>query len=235
MGLEAAPETESTWSIDYGIPLEDKFSIKAIPYKKGCKYFFYDDSKNLVSKLEGKTPLELTEASSIGKELKKHINPLNKYSKSMVTGIFSDLKILLNSFVDEYVEVETAYQKQNREEELAQNEESYKAGLELLENQCDPLLYIASLTDWYTAGERINTMITFLCYCSQVILKNPISVIGLGEGSSGKTYIENMALSMIPEDFILYEKKPTLPSMFRRAEKNPYYYYVWLIIQVHSF
>ena len=224
MGLEAAPETESTWSIDYGIPLEDKFSIKAIPYKKGCKYFFYDDSKNLVSKLEGKTPLELTEASSIGKELKKHINPLNKYSKSMVTGIFSDLKILLNSFVDEYVEVETAYQKQNREEELAQNEESYKAGLELLENQCDPLLYIASLTDWYTAGERINTMITFLCYCSQVILKNPISVIGLGEGSSGKTYIENMALSMIPEDFILYEKKPTLPSMFRRAEKNPYYY-----------
>ena len=67
-------------------------------------------------------------------------------------------------------------------------------------------------------------MITFLCYCSQVILKNPISVIGLGDGSSGKTHIENVALSMIPEEFIRYEKKPTMASMFRRAEENQRYY-----------
>jgi len=224
MGLEAAPEQEELWNLDYGIKLEDNYTIKAIPYKKGCKYFFYDDTKKLVSKLEGKTPLELTENSAIGKEIKKHIDPTNAYNKSKITEIFSNLKIALESFVDEYVEVETAVQKQNEEDELAQNKQSYEDGLNIFEEQMDPLLYIASLTDWYTAGERINTMITFLCYCSQVILKNPISVIGLGEGSSGKTFVENTALSMIPEEFVIYEKKPTLPAMFRRAETNPYYY-----------
>lgn len=224
MGLEGAPETEALWNLDYGIKMEDGFSIKATPFKKGCKYFFFDKSKNLVSKLEGKTPLELTENSTIGKEIKKHIDPTNAYNKSKITEVFGDLKIALNGFVDEYVEIETAVQEQNEKEELAQNKQSYEEGLQLFENQHDPLLYIASLCDWYTAGERTNIMITFLCYCSQVILKNPISVIGLGDGSSGKTHIENVALSMIPEDFIRYEKKPTMASMFRRAEENQRYY-----------
>lgn len=224
MGLEGAPETEALWNLDYGIKMEDGFSIKATPFKKGCKYFFFNKSKNLVSKLEGKTPLELTENSTIGKEIKKHIDPTNAYNKSKITEVFGDLKIALNGFVDEYVEVETAVQEQNEKEELAQNKQSYEEGLQLFENQHDPLLYIASLCDWYTAGERTNIMITFLCYCSQVILKNPISVIGLGDGSSGKTHIENVALSMIPEDFIRYEKKPTMASMFRRAEENQRYY-----------
>lgn len=224
MGLGAAPEPEKLWSLDYGIKMEDEFTIKATPFKKGCKYFFYDASKKLVSKLDGKTPLELTENSAIGKEIKKHIDPKNKYNKSAITETFSQLKIALDSFVDEYVEVETAVKKQSEEEEMAQNQEAYEEGLRLFENQYNPLLYIASLTDWYTAGERINTMITFLCYCSQVILKKPISVIGLGEGSSGKTFVENTALSMIPSEFIRYEKKPTLASMFRRAESDQYYY-----------
>ena len=224
MGLEAAPETEMLWNLDYGIKMEDGFTIKPIPFKKGCKYFFYDKSKKLVSKLEGKHPLELTENSTIGKEIKKHIDPTNSFNKTRITGIFSELKILLDGFVDEFVEIETAVQKQNEEDELAQNKQEYEKGLSLFETKDNPLLYIASLTDWYTAGERINTMITFLCYCSQVILKNPISVIGLGEGSSGKTFVENTALSMIPPEFVIYEKKPTLPAMVRRAESNPYYY-----------
>ncbi len=108
--------------------------------------------------------------------------------------------------------------------QLAQNKQSYEEGLEIFNKQYRPLIYTASLVDWYTAGERTNIMITFLCYCSQVILKNPISVIGLGDGSSGKTHIENVALSMIPEEFIRYEKKPTMASMFRRAETNQRYY-----------
>lgn len=224
MGLGVAPEPENLWDLDWGIKLNDGFSIKATPFKKGCKYHFYDTNKQLVSKLDGKTPLELTENSAIGKEIKKHLDPSNRMNKSAITEDFSQLKIALNNFVDEYVEVETAAQKQSEEEELAQNQEEYKEGLSLFENQHNPLLYIASLTDWYTAGERINTMITFLCYCSQVILKNPISVIGLGEGSSGKTFVENTALSMIPSEFIRYEKKPTLAAMFRRAESNQYYY-----------
>ena len=106
----------------------------------------------------------------------------------------------------------------------AEKKNDSDVGLKIFESINNPLIYIASLCDWYTAGERINTMITFLCYCSQVILRNPISVVGLGEGSSGKTFVETTALSMIPDEFILYEKRPSLASMFRRSEENPYYY-----------
>ena len=67
-------------------------------------------------------------------------------------------------------------------------------------------------------------MIVFLSFCSQIILNNPISVVGLGEGSSGKTHVMDEALCLVPQEYVLHEKKPTLASMFRRAEKNPYYY-----------
>lgn len=224
MGLEAAPETEAVWSLDYGIKLEDGVTVKAVPSKKGCKYYFFNQDKKLINELQGDAPLSITERSAIGVEIKKHLNPKATLNKLGVTQLFDDLKVTLNSFAEEYQEVELETQKQNEQEELAQNKQSYEEGLELFYNQHDPLLYIASLCDWYTAGERINTMITFLCYCSQVILKNPISVIGLGEGSSGKTFVENTALSMIPSEFVMYEKKPTLAAMFRRAEKDSYYY-----------
>lgn len=75
-----------------------------------------------------------------------------------------------------------------------------------------------------TAGERRNILISFLCFTSQVVLRNPISVIGLGEGSTGKTHVLEIALLLIPDELIEYEKKPTLPSMFRRSEIDPYHY-----------
>lgn len=224
MGLGAAPEPEKLWSLDYGIDLPDKFTIKPVPAKKGCQYSFYNEEKQLINSLKGEVPLSITERSTVGVEIKKHLNPKNTLNKLGVTQLFDDLKVALNSFVDEYVEFETQVQEQTEQEELAQNQEVYKEGLDLFVNQYEPLIYAASLVDWYTAGERTNIMITFLCYCSQIILKNPISVIGLGDGSSGKTHIEDVALSMIPEEFIRYEKKPTMASMFRRAETDPYYY-----------
>lgn len=224
MGLGAAPEVESLWSLDYGIKLADGFTVKPVPFKKGCIYDFFNEDKKLINELKGETPLSITERSTVGVEIKKHLNPDGTLNKLGVTKLFDDLKVAMNSFVDEYVEVEIETQKQNEQEELAQNKQAYEEGLEIFNKQYRPLIYTASLVDWYTAGERTNIMITFLCYCSQVILKNPISVIGLGDGSSGKTHIENVALSMIPEDFIRYEKKPTMASMFRRAEENQRYY-----------
>lgn len=224
MGMEAAPEVEALWNLDYGIKLEDGFTIKPVPFKKGCKYYFFNDEKKLINELKGDAPLSITERSTVGVEIKKHLNPNGTLNKLGVTQLFDDLKVAMNSFVDEYVEVEIETQKQNEMDELAQNRQSYEEGLNLFNDQHKPLIYAASLVDWYTAGERINIMITFLCYCSQVILKNPISVIGLGDGSSGKTHVEKVALSMIPEEFIIYEKKPTMASMFRRAETNQRYY-----------
>ena len=65
MGMGAKPEgseeISDLWDLDYGLQLNDKFRVKPIPTKKGCKYYFYDTKRNLSSQLEGKYPLELKE------------------------------------------------------------------------------------------------------------------------------------------------------------------------------
>ena len=94
----------------------------------------------------------------------------------------------------------------------------------VLESSMNPLIYIASLVSWMTAGERNNIMLTFIAYCSQVILDNPISVIALGEGSSGKTHIQEVALSLIPDEFVRHEKGSTGATTFNRAKDDPEYY-----------
>lgn len=230
MGLGALPEGyeergAELYDFEYGIPLNDKYTVKVIPLKKGkYKYYFYNSKHDITTQFEGKPPLELTQRSTVGKELKKHIDPKGKYNNDEITKQFDSLKQTLDIFVDEFNEVERETRRKSREDELLRNKSKHDDGLKVFESHDNPLIYVASLCDWYTAGERINTMIAFLCYCSQVILRNPISVIGLGEGSSGKTFIETTALSMIPDEFIRREKKPTFASMFRRAEKDTHYY-----------
>ena len=63
-----------------------------------------------------------------------------------------------------------------------------------------------------------------LPYAGQVILKNPVSVICLGEASSGKSHIQETALRLIPKKFIVNEKKITEAALFNRAKKDRYFY-----------
>lgn len=48
---------------------------------------------------------------------------------------------------------------------------------------------MGSIVEWFTAGERNNILYAFTVYVGQVILKNSVSVICLGEASSGKSHI----------------------------------------------
>ncbi len=71
---------------------------------------------------------------------------------------------------------------------------------------------------------RGTTYFMRLPYAGQVILKNPVSVICLGEASSGKSHIQETALRLIPEKFIVNEKKITEAALFNRAKKDKYFY-----------
>lgn len=82
------------------------------------------------------------------------------------------------------------------------------------------MIYIGSIVEWFTAGERNNILYAFTVYAGQVILKNPVSVICLGEASSGKSHIQETALRLIPERFIVNEKKITEAALFNRAKRT---------------
>lgn len=127
--------------------------------------------------------------------------------------------------------------KENNEKQLDQEKETrvqlkLDEAHELLETIDLPLLYIGSLISWKTAGERNNILLTFLAFCSQIILQTPISVIGLGEGSTGKTHIMESVLGkphepekgLIPNEFIRHEKSVTEPAMYNQAKENPFFY-----------
>jgi ABC-type dipeptide/oligopeptide/nickel transport system ATPase component len=46
----------------------------------------------------------------------------------------------------------------------------------------------------------------------------------LGEAGSGKSHIEEVAMSLIPNEFIVNEKNITQAALFRRAEQSEYFY-----------
>lgn len=222
--MTLAIKEEELWDVDYGIKLPDNFTIKAVPYKKKCKYYFYTPEKVEVDQFEADFPTTITERSVVGSKIKEHLNFNNTLNNRGVSKKFSDLKIALTNFVDEYVETEKRLQTLEETEKLQLDKEGLDAALHLFETTSDCILRIANYIDWYTAGERLNILLAFFCFCSQILLKTPISVVGLGDGSSGKTHIMEEALSLIPESYILREKKPTIAAMFRRSEENPYYY-----------
>lgn len=120
-------------------------------------------------------------------------------------------------------EAEVKELQKQRESELEIRKKVHHAK-KILQKIEDPILYIGSIIDWMTAGERINTLICFIGGCSQVILREPVSVIAFGESSSGKTHIQKTALSLLPEQYIELEKKVSPAAMFNRAKQDPNFY-----------
>ena len=206
------------------IILKDRSKVKLIPKYNDVLYIFQNENGGTIREIKGNTPLRLGEHSEIGREIKKHIDPKNDLKPYAISREFDDIRQAMN----EYYEIQLQNAKNQEIENERLNEEELQAKLEeaevLLQSKKYPLIYIGSIVSWLTGGERNNIMLTFIAYCSQVILNNPISVIGLGEGASGKTHIEEVAMSLIPDEFIRHEKGSTGATTFNRAKDNPHYY-----------
>lgn len=130
----------------------------------------------------------------------------------------------LRSKVDEYLEIEEEYAEISRQERAEQEFEQVEQGEKTLHNMSNPILEVGSIIDWLIAGERTNTLFGWLCYLHQVIYRMPLNFIGVGASGTGKSAIINTALSLIPDEYIQVEKKPSLAAMFRRSEYDPYFY-----------
>lgn len=205
-------------------PFPDACTVEAIPIKKGALYVFRDQRGYEVAKYPGALPLSLTDLSTVGKEIKKHLNPEGRFSKEAILQDFENIKVCLNEYLESYQLESERAERLAEEEDEATFQANIDSARELLRSKDFPLIYIASLVTWKTAGERNNIMLTFIAYASQVVLKTPISVIGLGEGASGKTHIQEEALNLIPREFVKHEKSIKEAAMFNRAKEDPFYY-----------
>lgn len=206
------------------IEFPDDYRMEVYPSKNKVIYILKDSNGNDAAKDKAVEPLMITENSNIGKTIKKHIDPDGRMSKKTLSEEFEATKKALNErFQLHQISNEKEEEKQ-RLHDKQEHESNLNAAKLLLESKDQPLIYIASLVSWITAGERANIILAFIAYASQVILRNPINVVILGEGGSGKTHIETAGLSLIPEEFVIKEKKTTDAAFFDKGLENPYCY-----------
>ena len=207
--------------------LPTKDTITLIINKKNVDkvtYVFKNRYGNKIGEYTNKSPATLSSQSNVARQFKQIVNPKGDLKPRQVNNQFSELKQLLQlNYENELsvIEQEMADKKQAEQEKDASKLKEAITKLQLLD--C-PLIYIGSIVEWFTAGERNNILYAFTVYAGQVILQNPVSVICLGEASSGKSHIQETALKLIPKRFVVNEKKITEAALFNRAKKDKYFY-----------
>lgn len=178
-------------------------------------YQIIDPSGELVFTNVDGVPASLSERGRTLKTIKEYLTDSKQLRqvKQKLQRIVSDLQHEL-----EMKEIE---EQQKQALEVRKKIHNAKKILKEIEN---PLIYIGTITDWLTAGERINVLLCFITGCSQIILRKPISVIGYGESASGKTLIQEVALSFFLEKHVIHEKQVSPAALFNRSKTNPYFY-----------
>ena len=166
----------------------------------------------------------LSSQSNVAKQFKQIMDPKCELEPRKINAQFAELKQLLQlNYENELsvIEQEIADKKQAEQEK---DTAKLRQAIAKLQSLNCPLIYIGSLVEWFTAGERNNIMYAFTVFAGQVVLGNPVSVICLGEASSGKSHIQETALKLIPKRFIVNEKKITEAALFNRAKTDKYFY-----------
>ena len=183
------------------------------------KYKFYNGDNDLIRSMESSLPTnQSSDRAALIVQIKNCIE--GNVSQKELEKILLTLNKMISALQGK-AELEYIQNKQNKDLEIRKKAHEAQKFMETLN---DPLIYIGSLIDWLTAGERINTLICFCAGCSQIILNEPISVIGYGEASSGKTFVQKIALSLLPDEFIQIEKQVTPAALFNRAAQDTCFY-----------
>ena len=207
--------------------LPTKDTITLIINKKNVDkvtYVFKNKYGNKIGEYENRSPATLSSRSNVARQFKQIINPKGDMKPNKFNNKFTELKQLLQLHYENellIIEQEIADKKQAEQEK---DTVKLKEAITKLQSLDYPLIYIGSIVEWFTAGERNNILYAFTVYAGQVVLGSPVSVICLGEASSGKSHIQETALRLIPNQYIVNEKKITEAALFNRAKKDEYFY-----------
>ncbi|MEE3417491.1 MAG: hypothetical protein VZR53_19370, partial [Prevotella sp.] len=160
--------------IEMILPLNEEkgYKVQVEPAPRNqCIYTFYQD-KNILKRITNKQPIELTSTTSVWKQIKELVDPNSFLSPEGLKHTID--KEILPTLQNYHYTILTANQElaqeeiRDKENSLKENINKAEAKLKSLDN---PLLWIGSVIEWLTAGERNNILLCFLAYCSQVILK----------------------------------------------------------------
>ena len=207
------------------LPTEDTITIEINPKNfNNVKYVFKNKNGNKIGEYNNNSPATLTNQSNIARHIKQLLDPNGDIKPNRLNSKFTEIKELLQLQYEN--ELNTIEQEilDKQQESIQRTTEKTEEAVNKLKSLKQPLLYFGSIIDWFTAGERNNILYAFTVYAGQIVLKNPVSVICLGEASSGKSHIQETALKLMPQEYIVNEKKITESALFNRAKKDNRFY-----------
>ena len=206
------------------LPNTDTIEVVLTSKQNEVLYIFRNEFGNKIGEYRNGTPATLSNQCNIAAQIKNSIDPNREYKPQNLNKKVSEVKELLQLIYENQV----LQLEEKRNAEIQEQKQKHADLLELakrkLETKTQPLVYIGSLVDWITAGERLNIIYAFTVYAGQVIINNPVSLIPLGEAGSGKSHIQESALGLIPYKYVINEKKITEAALFNRAKKDKYFY-----------
>lgn len=194
-------------------------------HSKVTRYIFYNPEGKPVSDYNLKDdPMKWSMGKEISKDISSHIKDFHEFGTKKRRELFKEVIIEISALIEDVlIQLHDLEENAQEAEELI-HQQRIQDGLLTLDTIESPLLWIANQIDWYTAGERVNIMLTFIAFCSQIVLKNPISVIVNGEAGKGKTHIVETALSLLPQEFVFSTKSATEAALFAFSDDNPWFF-----------
>ena len=176
--------------------------IKSSASNKPFKYEMKIDDTVRIIDATANSPAELTYRSSVYSEIKKH---LQDYSSEKQSEIFIDIKNSLeNNIVDEDKIKEDEAKAQLREEAKRKDEKytnlyaRFNGFLEKYDKTA--LEMIVAVSHCLGVGSPREIVRAFLGYFQTVAGFKGTNVIAIGSPASGKSFVLETALSMIPDE-----------------------------------
>ena len=157
--------------------LPTKDTITLIINKKNVDkvtYVFKNKYGNKIGEYENKSPATLSSRSNVARQFKQIINPNGELKPRQVNNQFSELKQLLQLHYENellIIEQEIADKKQAEQEK---DTVKLKEAITKLQSLDYPLIYIGSIVEWFTAGERNNILYAFTVYRTSCFGKSSI-------------------------------------------------------------
>ena len=187
-------------------------------------YIFKNEDGVKYGEYRNGIPATLTNNCNIATQIKQCLDPDREFKPQNLNKKFNQIKELLQLKYDNLILEIQEKQEAEIQDQKAKHNLLLEKAQKKLQSVSQPLIYIGSLIDWITAGERNNIVYAFTVYAGQIIINNPVSVIALGEAGSGKSHIQESAMGLLPKDSIVNEKKITEAALFNRAKKDKYFY-----------
>ena len=124
-------------------------------------YVFKNKYGNKIGEYENKSPATLSSRSNVARQFKQLINPEGDMEPAIFNNKFTELKQLLQLHYENEVSVIEQEIAERKQAEQEKDTVKLKEAITKMQSLDYPLIYIGSIVEWFTAGERNNIMYAF--------------------------------------------------------------------------